>query len=577
MNGWLTAKKRGRDDEQIEKDRSGALEARQNQRQKGKPKAAQIKGSRAKTTSKKKKSNVFSDSDGSMEDFIVDEEEEEEEEEELSEAKYNEGGSDDEDSLDSGEDLDTFPGLHKKRGSRPPPKNPVGKNQPKVKSLASRKKPPPPAINLDLSDTGSEDEFSRPSKAMASRKNPAPIDLCSFDSGSEVDFPRPSKALASRKKDAAPVDLCSSDNCSKAGLTRPTRIRKLGQAKKAASVLAPSGSSDEDSLLHDPFATKKKKNDFGDATTSRFFAKRNEDDDDTPLLPTAIRKSNVKNYSIQDDEDDGSGCLVDSPVPQKCTKNLATARRKVSGKSKPSSNVPGGQPSKQRKSSKTGESAYKKFSNQDLVHDEPSDEDEALALALAISKSENEATKVSLSDPGSQEENSMVDLLEESSEDEAEEEQDDYVDPAAREASSVLAKANALSAQILKTLTQWSASVDSTIAPSMGMITDGAVNLSTMGTGHSTKDHTWISKEVMSKICPNVTLADYQLVGVNWMALLHGMKCEVEGSKSYTNVNGILADGTCEKTVRCTFEWISCSCNLTPLPLCRSPEMGLGS
>jgi SNF2 family DNA or RNA helicase len=55
-------------------------------------------------------------------------------------------------------------------------------------------------------------------------------------------------------------------------------------------------------------------------------------------------------------------------------------------------------------------------------------------------------------------------------------------------------------------------------------------------------DHSWISQELMRKICPNVTLANYQLIGVNWMALLHGMKCEVKGRKSHTNVNGILAD-----------------------------------
>ena len=52
--------------------------------------------------------------------------------------------------------------------------------------------------------------------------------------------------------------------------------------------------------------------------------------------------------------------------------------------------------------------------------------------------------------------------------------------------------------------------------------------------------HAWISKEEMRRVCPNVTLSDYQLVGVNWMALLHGMQCNIDNRN--TNVNGVLAD-----------------------------------
>jgi hypothetical protein len=139
-------------------------------------------------------------------------------------------------------------------------------NWSKFQPLTSRKKPPPPAIrNLDLSDTGSENEFSRPIKAiMASRKNPAPIDLCSSDNGSELDFSRPSKA-ASRKNEA-PVDLCSSDNGSKVGPTRPNRIRKLDQPKKVPLFFTPSaiyldlsdtGSEDEFSRPSKAMASRK--------------------------------------------------------------------------------------------------------------------------------------------------------------------------------------------------------------------------------------------------------------------------------------------------------------------------------
>lgn len=110
-----------------------------------------------------------------------------------------------------------------------------------------------------------------------------------------------------------------------------------------------------------------------------------------------------------------------------------------------------------------------------------------------------------------------------------------YEDKESREARSVLETANALSAQVLATMTNWSANA------SAGMIVDGAVALGSVA-DHNTHDHDWISQEVMKVVCPEVTLSDYQLVGVNWLALLHGMKCSVEGSRHKTNVNGVLAD-----------------------------------
>ena len=78
---------------------------------------------------------------------------------------------------------------------------------------------------------------------------------------------------------------------------------------------------------------------------------------------------------------------------------------------------------------------------------------------------------------------------------------------------------------------------------------DGALNL---GGGAVTDvkqgegDDSWISDETMKKILPNVKLAEYQLLGVNWMALLNrtefGNKVGKKGKGSGLNVNGILAD-----------------------------------
>ena len=52
--------------------------------------------------------------------------------------------------------------------------------------------------------------------------------------------------------------------------------------------------------------------------------------------------------------------------------------------------------------------------------------------------------------------------------------------------------------------------------------------------------HEWISNEKMQEICPGLKLADYQLIGVNWLALLHGMQVRV--SDGIMNVNGVLCD-----------------------------------
>jgi SNF2 family DNA or RNA helicase len=50
----------------------------------------------------------------------------------------------------------------------------------------------------------------------------------------------------------------------------------------------------------------------------------------------------------------------------------------------------------------------------------------------------------------------------------------------------------------------------------------------------------WITNEIMKQVCPDVELAPYQLIGVNWLALLYKMTVKVNGK--LTPVNGVLAD-----------------------------------
>ena len=195
-------------------------------------------------------------------------------------------------------------------------------------------------------------------------------------------------------------------------------------------------------------------------------------------------------------------------------------------------------------------------------HDLVDDDDEAAALAFALDKSEKTFQKerkrlkkkkkkkkviVNLS-PDSPEASPADDaqelLLEESSE--GEEEQDDYKDKGGEEeASSVLKTANQLSAKVIQAMTGWSAAgenKDGDNGVPEGIIVDGALSLLTCTAQSKTSNHAWISQEEMKTVCPNVTLADYQLIGVNWIALLHGLTCDVDGKKGGTNVNGVLAD-----------------------------------
>ena len=187
------------------------------------------------------------------------------------------------------------------------------------------------------------------------------------------------------------------------------------------------------------------------------------------------------------------------------------------------------------------------------------DDDEAAALAWAISESQESYMKegrkrlksglkkkktkakcqvvVDIPSPDGEQEEEQ--LLEEESSG-GEEEQDAYVDRDAKEAVSVLQATNELSAKIIRGMAGWSQEKDGQTVPA-GIIVDGALSMFQCAQSHES-NHSWISQDVMKTICPQVKLADYQLIGVNWLALLHGLTCDVDGKKGGMNVNGILAD-----------------------------------
>lgn len=124
----------------------------------------------------------------------------------------------------------------------------------------------------------------------------------------------------------------------------------------------------------------------------------------------------------------------------------------------------------------------------------------------------------------------------------------------------MLSAANHLSAQVLQTMKDWTG--DAT----KGIIVDGALALHTIDS--KSTPHSWISQEEMRELLPQVRLADYQLIGVNWLVLLHGMKVTLQGSKEKTNVNGVLADvmGLGSKCYQTEFKWCVKSDNLLTTP-----------
>jgi hypothetical protein len=450
-SGWLTTKKRGRDDDLIARDRQMALAARH---LKKKPN----KAAKGKPVARKVLKHPQEDGD-SMDSFTV------KSDEELSEV---------EEESDSEEDLDTFLNLTKRRVSKPPPaRNPSIQSSRRPKAFPTTKKPE--VVHLD--DSSSDDDeleiIDAPKVSRFFTK--------------QLSRPQANATFVSETKD---VD----DSDESVPATKPKN-----NAKKFDE-------SDDDSFL----ATKPKNKKFETNVSSL------SDDDSDIFAAKAPAKKITHALDHDSDEDDSQPALT------------GRLRKKLQDVNKKVEKLRGS-----KKSTTNGSKKSKKFAVQ-AYQDE--DEDEAIALALAISRSEKEnKSTIDEDDP-----NLVNMLLDESSEED--DDQDDYVDPAAKEATSILEQANSLSAQILETLSRWSSSSSDGTAATMGLITNGALSLSTMAQNNS-KDHKWISAEVMASICPNITLAEYQLIGVNWMALLNGMKCKVNGSRGHSNVNGILADG----------------------------------
>ena len=246
------------------------------------------------------------------------------------------------------------------------------------------------------------------------------------------------------------------------------------------------------------------------------------------------KRAFVKPVDLLTSEDDESPF----PMPTKVKSSLKCFKSQLAAKKTPQSRCFASDddetPAKKRKAKTSRSIQYD--SEEESPHDMPEDENEQLALAIALSESTKAKTSRKLLHEESDEIHDMFEKMEDESDDDDEEDaQEAFIDTKeAKEALSVLSVANQLSAQVLQTMKEWSGDA------SKGMIVDGALALHEIDSERTT--HSWISQKEIQKILPLVKLADYQLIGVNWLALLHGMKVTLQGSKKKTNVNGVLAD-----------------------------------
>mmetsp|Transcript_4548 Transcript_4548/g.6555 ORF Transcript_4548/g.6555 Transcript_4548/m.6555 type:complete len:808 (+) Transcript_4548:927-3350(+) len=185
-----------------------------------------------------------------------------------------------------------------------------------------------------------------------------------------------------------------------------------------------------------------------------------------------------------------------------------------------------------------------KFAHPSSLSNDDMDEDEQMGIALAMDASLRESQQQVIDN-----EDESGPLFKEEPENEessvGEEDEGEVYDEEKQTATNVLETAQELSAKIIQTMSKWAGQDDGAVASKGMILADGALSLGNIGSeateSMNQSSHEWISQEIMQKVLPNVKLSNYQLVGVNWLYLLHGMKCNIEG-KSNTNVNGILAD-----------------------------------
>jgi hypothetical protein len=567
--GWMNANKSAK---QIQASKQKALKKRQEAaaaKRRGKPPNGSKKMNAAsrRPTKKQSKSGWEDEEDDDSldddDDFVMSDEdgpeleeaefrsEDEEEESDLEEMELVD--DDDDDESDNGEnEVTDLTGGSRSRQERAAARMNTGRRN--GRNAIKRSSP----VSLDdNSDSDEEDGFlSRFRNTSAAPRKSAPSKLLQQKQ-------KAAKANRLRALDASAAMKPSAKNKRKESLTGGDTLA-LAQPplKKSFQKRKHSDWSDSEDELTSPEAVKASRNPTADGSKVNPLAidqsdSSDDDDDETPKKPAArskyfekmsttqqpTKKHDVIDLHNSDDDQDASG-LMDTPdQPQVRKKKGPQVHRSAFGEEDSDEDIP------QNRSNPNTQDDNTAFAD--------SDEDEDIKAAIKLSKKQLKKDKAKQAQKqAATEMEPEIENLADSSDDDGggdDHEGDDDYDEEREAATSVLKTAEQLSAQVVSTMRSWSGSHNSAGGDSQGsqgsavqgIIVDGAVSLGNLvvdkvSRNQNSANHEWISQEEMKQICPDVKLSDYQLIGVNWMRLLHGMKCTV-GNKA-TNVNGVLAD-----------------------------------
>ena len=542
-SGWLSTKKRGKDDVQIAQDSRLAQERKKRKRNNRNPSIGII------TTKKKgggRKKRSYGDDDDYEEDccddnFIVDDEEDDELIED-SEVSYDskidqDDDDDDEDSIvlhdddSSDSDIEVTNVVHTTKSSRSSRVSCRGK-------IKNDERKDTESVDTLSSDESNEEDSFLP-QADARRSAPSKLlkrnsDVAKKQSNSTLN----SNLLmnAKKKKEKKTAD-------SLMRLKPPPEVTDKGKSTNNDDVIRPClskskvktefkeiFSSDEEIRADTNNETRttdmNSKSKYFPSKTEKFFAQEDENSVDEEERSTE--------QLWPQDKNDLNHCLKDTPEHTKEGKRRRL--KKKINKVKPA------------KSTKRVRSNNKSSSDEDQLcvsgdDDDDDDDDigfskENLKVALEKSLMDN------LSKIGSNEKDLEIILEDSSSDDEDECQGDDYFDHEKETATNILRTAEQLSSYVVRAMSKWFENdKDNSPGPIQGIIADGAVSLGNLDIkefGSDDSDHKWISNSEMRTACPNVTLSQYQLIAVNWLALLNGMTVDV--GKNVKNVNGVLAD-----------------------------------
>eukprot|EP00980_Cylindrotheca_fusiformis_P006070 scaffold1306_cov100-Cylindrotheca_fusiformis.AAC.4 len=364
----------------------------------------------------------------------------------------------------------------------------------------------------------------------------------------------------------------------KAATTAAAMITKKSSSKEKKQASNVSQGQQQQQRLKRPFSSTTLSDDSDDDDSSSLglldspiFQKKHRPNKPAPLLPQV--KTTTAAAAAEDDDEEEDGWMVNSPSPPKLIKKK---KKKLSKKKKMKKTFAAAtEPSVDSSNPFSKFAANNKSApiSSSISLSDNDDDDDDMAMAIALSKSIQNNNNNN-NDSDSKKSATTIwkeEPLEESSSSDEEQEPDvdDQYDEEKEAATNVLQTAETLSAHVMSNMTAWLSSSSSSssnnnegqdnnnnnnataAAAAHGMIMmieDGALALGNASSS-SSESKNWISCEIMKEILPNVTLSTYQLIGVNWLALLHGMECTIEGNtkknknkRRKTNVNGILAD-----------------------------------